>query len=71
MLERDGYTCQRCGRPGFEVDHIRPIWKGGPTLDTANLQVLDRGCHIAKTRRERQRPIGPKVAAWKRLVADI
>lgn len=30
ILERDGHTCQYCGKPGATVDHIMPRSRGGP-----------------------------------------
>ena len=69
ILDRDGWRCRHCGRPGrLEVDHIRPLWKGGAPYDGDNLQVLCRGCHIRKTRKESKRVLGPKATAWRRLV---
>ncbi|MDE2901758.1 MAG: HNH endonuclease signature motif containing protein, partial [Chloroflexota bacterium] len=57
VLIRDGYKCRSCGRMGrLEVDHVRPLNKGGDAWDLGNLQTLCRGCHIAKTRRENERP---------------
>ncbi len=29
ILERDGHTCQYCGKPGATVDHIQPRSRGG------------------------------------------
>jgi len=28
IRERDNYTCQLCGRPGYDVDHIVPMYVG-------------------------------------------
>ena len=51
-LERDGYACRQCGARGrLECDHIQPVEEGGAD-DLANIQVLCRDCHIAKTRAE-------------------
>ena len=56
-LYRDGYRCTACGKAGaLEVDHIRPLYKGGAALDMGNLQTLCRACHIAKTRAENTAP---------------
>ena len=53
-LERDSYTCRKCGRGGrMEVDHIRALHKGGAWYDLANLQSLCYGCHKAKSQQER------------------
>jgi 5-methylcytosine-specific restriction protein A len=51
IRERDNYTCQRCGSPGYEVDHIINVARGG-TDDDDNLQTLCPGCHDLKTRTE-------------------
>jgi len=49
VLARDLYICRDCGRYGNEVDHI-----DGDTAnnDEANLAVMCKRCHAAKTRRE-------------------
>ena len=51
VLDAAGWRCA-CGDYGNEVDHIVPLERGGAAYDPANLQVLCRGCHISKTRRE-------------------
>ncbi|WP_405016408.1 HNH endonuclease [Kitasatospora sp. NBC_00070] len=48
-------TCVACTvdylPSALEVDHIQPLSKGG--TDTAdNVQLLCKGCHRAKTRRD-------------------
>lgn len=52
VKRRAHHTCQNCGNPGTEVDHITPVSQGG-THDLDNLQLLCRRCHKAKTNRER------------------
>jgi hypothetical protein len=48
ILERDDFTCQRCGcMTNLRVDHIFPECLGG-TLDPENLQVLCVGCNSIK-----------------------
>ena len=70
VLERDGYRCVRCGKPGrLEVDHIKPAFRGGDLYDLANLQSLCRNCHIAKTASENRR-VWPDRDAWRRLVIE-
>ena len=55
-LERDGYRCRTCGRGGrMEVDHIRPLHRGGPWYDLRNLQSLCYDCHKAKSDGEHRR----------------
>ena len=58
ILERDGFTCQLCGRSPrtgdnvkLHVDHILPISKGGRT-EPDNLQVLCRDCNLGKGTRK-------------------
>ena len=51
VYERDGYRCKICGMSGafcdLEIDHIKPISKGGKsTYD--NLQTLCRRCNKMK-----------------------
>ena len=79
VFARDGFRCRCCGRAGrLECDHVVPLWRD-PLQDAynpANCQALTRGCHIAKTRRERAerdqgRPVAPAVAEWRRLVAEL
>ena len=70
VLERDGWRCRRCGCYGNEVDHIRPLRKGGDPFDPDNLQTLCRTCHVAKTRAETRRPDTPAEAAWRAFAAE-
>ena len=72
VLIRDRYRCRKCGKAGqLEVDHIRPLSKGGEPWDFDNLQTLCRGCHIAKTRAEQPKQPGPARVAWQKLVKDL
>ena len=69
VFDRDGYRCVKCGRAGrLECDHVNPIAWGGLVYDKGNLQSLCRGCHIAKTRGERYKPISPAALKWRALV---
>ena len=69
-LDRDGWRCQLCGRAGrLEVDHVQPLRNGGALYDLENLQSLCRGCHVAKSNRERG--IVPMPESWRRLVVDL
>ena len=48
---RDNGTCQHCGAPGAEVDHIDN--RRGPGYNSdSNLQLLCVSCHKAKTQGE-------------------
>ena len=71
-LERSGWRCRACGRAGkLEADHIVPVHVS-PELELSidNIQILCRGCHIAKTRREAGKPPTPERLAWLRLVVQ-
>lgn len=53
VLRRDGFKCQLCGRSAgdgiqLEVDHIKPISKGGKT-ERSNLRTLCRDCNRGKS----------------------
>jgi len=52
IIRRDGCVCQNCGKrcsySEIEIDHIRPISKGGKTIDS-NLQVLCVKCNRQKS----------------------
>ncbi|GAB7185919.1 phage endonuclease [Kitasatospora sp. Ki12] len=51
----DGGVCARCGTShlatALDVDHITPIAHGGEDV-AENVQLLCRGCHAVKTRKE-------------------
>lgn len=50
IFERDGYTCVNCGsteKESLEIDHIKPISKGGKT-EPDNLQTLCHDCNARK-----------------------
>ena len=51
IYERDGYRCCKCGKFGsnndLEIDHIKPISKGGKTTYD-NLQTLCKSCNKEK-----------------------
>ena len=70
VLDRDVWRCQKCGKPGREVDHIKPLQFGGAMFDPANCQTLCRGCHIVKTRAENTRP-NPERAAWRKFMLKM
>ena len=69
VLDRDGWRCRKCGRPGrLEVDHVVPLHKGGDPFDMDNLQALcGVPCHRDKTRSENRRPETPAEIAWRRF----
>ena len=72
-LDRAGWRCRVCGTYGNEVDHIKPLQRGGAPFDEGNLQALCRRCHIEKTRREAAEAgrTTPGRAAWHALVERI
>jgi len=51
ILERDGYSCQMCGKKlvggDATVDHIFPTHLGGTSIPS-NLQAACRSCNSAK-----------------------
>ena len=70
-LERDAYRCVKCGRPGrLEVDHKHPLHLGGDPWRLDGLQTLCRGCHLAKTRRERGTLAPPGNDEWRERIAS-
>ena len=50
-----------------------PLHVGGEEWDPANLQTLCRGCHLAKSRRERAGgdPDHPELRAWRAYIARL
>lgn len=77
ILERNGFTCQLCGRTGGDVDpcnptqkvrlvidHEIPIEQGG-TNDRSNLRVLCTACNQARAN------IQPPTETAKNLIARI
>lgn len=52
ILNRDNFTCQYCGRKApnveLEVDHIKPVAKGGSN-DDDNLITACHDCNIGKS----------------------
>lgn len=53
IRERDNYTCQLCGRYGYDVDHIIP-WRISHDSSESNLRTLCHSCNC-KTRAQRKR----------------
>ena len=70
VLERDAWTCQRCGKIGgrLEIDHKVPL-----SQDSSNpyaldgVQVLCRNCHFQKTAGENTKP-NPERDAWQTIL---
>lgn len=55
VFKRDNRTCQKCGQPGNEIDHI-----DGDSNNLENLQVLCHDCHTEKT-----------ISSFKKLTTEI
>ena len=70
VLDGAGWRCAVCGRYGNQVDHIRPLHRGGDAWRLDNLQVLCRHHHVEKTRRENER-FDPARERWRALVAEL
>lgn len=47
VLARDHHTCQTCGSPTNEVDHVRPVTMGGAD-SLANMRAACRSCNARK-----------------------
>ena len=69
ILDRAGWRCEKCGRPGaLELHHIRPLSDGGKAWDALNCMALCRSCHIEKTSRGNRREKSPTEQKWAALV---
>ena len=71
ILARDSWVCQSCGKllGMAQVDHIKPVFKGGKVHDESNLQSLCVSCHAAKTRVDSGQLPDPEREAWARYLA--
>ena len=68
ILERDGWRCVECGKPGkLEVSHIVAV-VDRPDLELveSNVRALCRACHLAVD----AKPIPPEVKAWRELMLE-
>jgi 5-methylcytosine-specific restriction protein A len=59
LLEREP-LCRKCRymdkvSSASQVDHIRPVSKGGEFFDIENLQPLCNSCHASKSAKEGNR----------------
>lgn len=71
IKERDEWRCVKCrSRRRLQVDHIRPLHKGGVDYDPDNLQTLCEPCHSTKTARETNtKPVAGR-QAWLRRIKE-
>ena len=71
VLDRDGWRCRKCGRPGrLEVHHVVPLHQGGDGYALDNLESICPSCHIAITVEDNRRKPSPAEEAWGQLVAE-
>ena len=70
VLDRENWRCQWCGGYGNEVDHIHPLEHGGDEVNPQNLQTLCVGCHLAKTRGDRNKYKPHWQQAWDELLQN-
>lgn len=72
VLDEENWKCSVCKKWGNEVDHIKPIFRGGAEYERDNLQAICRGCHIDKSRRERgSKPPIPGSKDWDLLLQQL
>ena len=72
VFDRDGWRCQKCGRPGaLELHHLRPVAAGGEVWSATNCMALCRQCHIEKTSRGNKRDKSPTEIRWQVLVDSL
>lgn len=64
--------CQERPEHDLELDHIRPLHRGGAAWDPGNLQVLCRDCHRKKTDTELgRRPETADQREWSRYAGEL
>lgn len=69
IMYRDNGTCQMCGKPATDIDHI-----SGSSPDPSNLRALCKYCNVTRAIKK-LRPLTPeqearKAAIWKAILAD-
>lgn len=68
-LNRDGWRCRECGRPGvLEVHHVKALADGGAPYDLANLRTVCRRCHFNA---HRTASAVPGLAEWRAKVHGV
>lgn len=69
VLERDGWRCVKCAKPGkLECHHVKPVDQGGEMWAMDNLETLCRTCHIEHHRDDYKRP--RFIKGWADLVEE-
>ena len=69
-LDRDGWRCRRCQRPGvLEVHHVQPLEEAGEPYDLENLETLCRRCHLAHHAALRRR--AREDAPWAAMIEEL
>ncbi len=63
IRERDNHTCQLCGKPGHDVDHIIP-WYISHDNSPSNLRVLCHRCNLINRRKSSRKSISLPWAEW-------
>ena len=67
-LNRDGWRCRQCGRPGvLEVHHVKALAEGGEPYALANLRTVCVRCHL---RAHRSAGV-PGRAEWRAAVHGV
>ena len=70
VRRRDRGKCQRCGAPGRDVHHKRPVRSGGAVFDLANLELLCVNCHADEHRLIRMKRQSPASFAREQWFRD-
>ncbi len=65
IYERDNRTCQKCGQPATDIDHIHDS-----SDNLENLQMLCRDCHNQKTTANFVK-LKPEVEGYEKKLAEI
>lgn len=68
LIDRAGWRCEKCGRPGrLEIHHPHELQHGGDIWDERNCRVWCRRCHLD----EHRRPDTPEARRWDRLIEKL
>jgi hypothetical protein len=66
IMERDRFTCQRCGKPGNQIDHI-----AGNTDGRENLRVLCGECNRSEAFGNARQANEEEAAAIKKMLREL